>query len=142
MKIFNKNYNDPSVTKEIETIVGKPFSFRERLKRRGIGSTKLHVLEMSENLRPYFDKSVNLVYVSIEQRPTGMIVYMKGNLNDYCWAIPFYHLSIFQSDFYSIHADGAFLKLDLKSIYPHNAKFFERLQLSKANYQEDTYTTN
>lgn len=138
MKIFNKNYNEPSVTREIESIVGKPFSFRERIKRRGIGSTKLRVMEMSENLIPYFDKSVNLAYVSVEQRPTGMIVYIKGNVNDYCWAIPFYHLNIFQSNFYSIHAEGEFLKLDLKSVYPHNSKFFKRLQSARTDYEVDT----
>jgi len=142
MKIFNKNFNDPNLTKEIDTLVGLPFSFRERIKRGGIGSTKLLVREMSENLQPYFDKSVNLTYVSIEQRPLGIIVYMKGNVNDYCWAIPFYQLSIFQSDYFSVHAQGAFLKIDLKSVYPQNGKFIERVLSAKASYSSAVSAIN
>jgi hypothetical protein len=140
MKIFNKNYNEPRITREIEALVGKPFSFRERLKRRGIGSSKLRVIEMSENLQPYFDKSVNLIHISIELRPIGIIVYLKGNVNDYAWAIPFYHLSIFQSDLYSVHAEGAFVKLDLKSVYPNNSKFVKQLQTAKADYELSTFS--
>ena len=39
--LLNISYNEPKVKEKIETLVGKPFTLKERLAMNGVGSSKL-----------------------------------------------------------------------------------------------------
>ena len=38
--LLNISYNEPKVKEKIETLVGKPFTLKERLTMNGVGSSK------------------------------------------------------------------------------------------------------
>lgn len=130
--IFNNNHNDKKIKKKISALVGTSFSWIERFKRKGIGSTRIKVIHTSAGLKDYFGRDQDIKYINIELRPKGILVYIKNKVNDYVWVIPFYKLSLYQSKHYSIHADGEFLKCDLSTIYPRNEKFFRKIHEKKS----------
>lgn len=138
--IFNLNYNDPTITRKINELVGKPYSLRERILKGGTGTSKLLVKEMSNELVAKFGLNHDLKYVSIELRSKGIIVYIKSKINDYAWPMPFYKLSVYQSNYFSIHFDGLFIKLDLTTVYPKNKKFVDQLMAAKAAASENQIT--
>ena len=49
--LLNISYNDIKQKKEIDKLVGKPFSIKERLKMGGIGSEKMIISSASVNIR-------------------------------------------------------------------------------------------
>ena len=49
--LLNISYNDIKQKKEIDKLVGKPFSIKERLKMGGIGSEKLIISSGSINIK-------------------------------------------------------------------------------------------
>ena len=45
--LLNISYNEPKVKEKIETLVGKPFTLKERLTMNGVGSSKLLISSAS-----------------------------------------------------------------------------------------------
>lgn len=139
LKIYNQTKLTTEQKNQVDQLIGKPMGYSVFRKKRGIVSDKLLVHSVSKNLKPYFDTEVSQQFVSIELRPKGVIVTAHGFKCDYIWSIPFYHLNIFQSDHFSIHALGAFIKIDLNSIYPKNEKSIRSLTAAKANFDQGHY---
>lgn len=124
--IFARNTKSKETDRKIEALIGKQYSFRERLKLKGTGSMRMKVIKTSPGLSKTQDKN-DINYTSIELRPKGMIAYFRTKINNYIWVIPYYKLSVFQSETFNIHADGEYIRLDLKTVYPKNKKFFDRM---------------
>ncbi len=135
--ILIANKNTKKFIETIHQIVGDKYSFIERIKMKGIGSGQLKVVSYSENLNDCFSDNHDIKFVIIELRKNGIIIYIRNYINNYVWLVPFYQLSIFKSDFYSIHTNGTFIKIDLSSIKGNNASFMKKLQEKKLEKVSD-----
>jgi len=87
--IKNVSYNNPEIKKEINDLVGRPFSLTLRLKLKGIGSPKYLIKESSKAIQEKLDLDNNLNYCSIELRPNGIIVAFRSILETFAWIITY-----------------------------------------------------
>ncbi len=124
--LYAVNTVNKELNRKINLELGKAFSLLEKIKMKGAGSMRMKVIKTSPGLSKTQDKN-DINYTSIELRPKGMIAYFRTKINNYIWVIPYYKLSVFQSETFNIHAGGEFIRLDLKTVYPKNKKFFERM---------------
>ena len=104
--ILNVSYNDAKVRQEINSAVGKPFGFIQRIKMKGIGSGRLVIFESTADINRLISKNVDTAYTNIEIRPKGIIVGLKSVGENFSWAIPYYKLSIFKTANYLVIYDG------------------------------------
>ena len=125
--LLNISYNDIKQKKEIDKLVGKPFSIKERLKMGGIGSEKLIISSASVNIRNLLLLDNNINKCNIELRPKGIIVFFRSLLETYGLIIPYFKLKIYKgkAEEYSIYQDSLYIKVlaDKKPIY----KFFKKI---------------
>jgi len=112
--IVNRTYFNKDNEKEIDNILGKSFSFLRTLKLRG-------------------NKVSDVNYCNIELRPKGIIVNITQQLNLFSITIPYYKLVIFNSETFSIHLDGSFIKILKDKNYLNNKKFIKKMMNLK-NY--------
>lgn len=111
--LVNISYNEPEVTRKVNTEVGKPFTIKERLKFGGIGSPKLHINSCSIDIHNLLVLDNNANTCNIEIRPKGIIVRFRSLLETYALVIPFYKLSLYKGDAqeYSVYKDHYFVKV-------------------------------
>ena len=125
--LLNISYNDIKQKKEIDKLVGKPFSIKERLKMGGIGSEKLIISSASINIKNLLLLDNNINKCNIELRPKGIIVFFRSLLETYGLIIPYFKLKIYKgkAEEYSIYKDNLYIKVlaDKKSIH----KFFKKI---------------
>ena len=125
--ICNRTYFDKEDEKKINEILGDGFSFLQTLKLRGVGSSRFIVHSVSESLSHTINKVSDINYCSIELRPSGIIVNITQQLNLFSWLIPYYKLVIFNSDTFSIHADGSNIKIVKDKNYLNNKNFISKM---------------
>ena len=125
--LLNISYNDIKQKKEIDKVVGKPFSIKERLQMGGIGSEKLIISNASVNIKNLLLLDNNINKCNIELRPKGVIVYFRSLLETYGLIIPYFKLKIYKgkAEEYSIYKDSLYIKVlaDKKSTH----KFFKKI---------------
>ena len=131
--ICNRTYFDKEDEKKINEILGDSFSFLQTLKLRGVGSSRFIVHSVSESLSHTINKVSDINYCSIELRPSGIIVNITQQLNLFSWLIPYYKLVIFNSDTFSIHADGSNIKIVKDKNYLNNKNFISKMIKLKTN---------
>lgn len=119
-------------TKEIAKLVGPSYSIWDSLRLKGIGSTKLNIDSYSEDFKGFLKQDNNNNYCNIELRPNGIIVHLNKRATRYSWAIPFYKLSLFYSNDYSIHADGRFLRIRKDDLAQKSRSFINKILEQKA----------
>lgn len=133
--LLNVSYEDPKIKEKIDVAVGKPFSLKERLVKRGIGSPKLVINQSSIDIHNLLVLDNNLNTCNLELRPKGIIVRFRSLLETYAMVIPYYKLSIYKGKAreYSIHKDKQFVKVvaDTKAAF----KFFSKISAEKAANQ-------
>ena len=67
----------------------------------------MNVIEASQALTASFDPShVAVISVEIEIRPSGILLVLNNKIQKVAWAIPFYRLAIFKTDYWGVHGDG------------------------------------
>ena len=125
--IYNRTYFNKEDEKEINKTLGNSFSFLQILKLRGVGSSRLIVHSVSENLSHTINKVSDINYCSIELRPYGILVNITQQLNLFSLLIPYYKLVIFNSDTFSIHADGSNIKIVKDRNYLNNKNFISKM---------------
>ena len=117
-------------------IVGRRFSFFESIKMNGIGSKRM----MIESVSPSMDRLMNTVsdinYANIELRKNGIIVHINKGLKTYSWVIPFHQLHTYQSDGFSIHANGSHVRFMNNKLLKENKMFLSKMMNLKAKSQE------
>jgi hypothetical protein len=123
--IFDTSYYDPEIKKIIDETLGKSYSFVDRLKMKGIGSSRMEILDCSSDIKEMLPSSFTGNFASIELRPKGVIVHFKKFTEHFSWIIPFYSLSIIQSNTINIHSKGSFIKLQLRS--KNSSPFIQKL---------------
>ena len=132
--IFNTSYINKYYTKESTQIVGKAFSFFEKIKMRGVGSSRFMIEELSPKLQPENMQSVAINYANIELRPKGIIVHFTNRLDRYSWIIPYYRLVIYSNQTFSMHSNGNYIQFKKNKNYQNNKKFIHKMTDFKNNY--------
>jgi hypothetical protein len=129
--IYNTTYNNEDFSLESTKTVGKAFSFIDRIRQGGIGSGRLMIHEISPKLKLGKLEFSEIDYGNIELRPKGIIVHYTSKLERFSWVIPYYRLNIYNSQFFSIHADGNFIQFMKNKNYKSNKKFLDRVSQAK-----------
>lgn len=140
--IFDTTYSNTDATKSINRIVGKPFSFFQSLKLRGIGSKRMIIENVSPNLSQYLNTVSGVNYSNIELRPIGILIRINKGLQTFAWAIPYYHLVIYKTNGSSIHAQGRFIHFKTNKTFKENKSFFDKLLAEKVKYDMKYNFTN
>ena len=128
------------ITKDMNELVGKPFSFKARLLMKGIGSHRMKIEKSSQEIFEKLSKFQNIKYGSLELRPKGIIVHFKDNLTHWIWAIPYYKLVLYQTDFDSIHAEGNFINFNRFFLKKANTKFLRKIGNLRVAYIEANFS--
>ena len=137
--LFNTTYVDNEVTREINSILGKPYSFLKAIQMKGTGSHRMMIQEVSPHFRNVLNTNSDINYANIELRPKGIILHINKGLQNYSWIIPYYKLVIFQSETLSIHAEGMFIKLRNNQYVQKNNKFIAKVLSLKEHYLNSNY---
>lgn len=117
---------------EIAKLVGPAYTIWDSLRLKGIGSTKLNISGYSDDFKGFLELDSNNNYCNIELRPNGIIVHLNKRATRYSWAIPFYKLSLFHSDDYSIHSNGKFLRIQKDDLAQKSRSFINKILEQKA----------
>ncbi len=125
--LFNTSYTNKEYTKESIHILGKAFSFFEKIKIGGIGSGRLVIEELSTKLQPKNRQTAAINYANIELRSKGIIIHFTNRLDRYSWIIPYYRLVIYSAKTFSIHSNGHFIKFKKNKNYLDNKKFLDKV---------------
>ena len=138
--LFNTSYTDKEITKQINNLVGKPFSFIKAIKLKGIGSKRMIIDEVSPNLHTVINLVNDINYGSIELRPKGILIHIGKGLQRFAWVIPYYKLVIYKTNGASIHADGKFIHFRKNKTFKENKQFFKKLLDQKINFDSQFST--
>jgi len=137
--VFDTTYNNEDFNEHSILLVGKSFSFLERIKQGGIGSSRLIIESISPNLDLGKLKFSETDFGNIELRPKGIIVHYTRKLERFSWIIPYYRLVIYNSQFFSIHANGNFIQFSKNKNYIANKKFIDKMIDIKNDYLNLSY---
>ncbi|WP_336128676.1 hypothetical protein [Mesoflavibacter sp. CH_XMU1422-2] len=138
--LFNTSYTDKEITKQINNLLGKPFSFLQAIKLKGIGSKRMIIDEVSPNLHTVINLVNDINYGSIELRPKGILIHIGKGLQRFAWVIPYYKLVIYKTNGASIHADGKFIHFRKNKTFKENKQFFKKLLDQKINFDSQFST--
>jgi len=128
----NISYNNLNVIDEINKLVGKPYSFLEKIKRGGIGSKKLLITKADKVIENLLILDQNINNCNIEIRSSGIIIYFRSLLETYGLIIPYYKLVVFKvsENEYTFNVDSKFVKIKIKSEKDH--AFIRKIMEEKA----------
>ncbi len=114
--------------------LGKPYSLIQKIKGVGGGSGRMMIASLSEKLqstKPQFDE---IDYANIEWMPKGILVHYTNRLDRFTWIVPFHQLVIYNSSYYSIHANGHRMQLHKNKKYQENKKYLDKVIDAKNAY--------
>jgi len=128
----NISYNNLNVIDEINKLVGKPYSFLEKIKRGGVGSKKLLITKADKVIESLLILDQNINNCNIEIRSNGIIIYFRSLLETYGLIIPYYKLVVFKvsENEYTFNVDSKFVKIKIKSEKDH--AFIRKIMEEKA----------
>jgi hypothetical protein len=92
---FDVSYKKKEVEDEIKKLVGRTYTFIEKLKMGGVGSQRFIVSGGNEALTALMEKSSSMHFCNIELRKKGVVIWFRIKLDNYALAIP-YHLLLVQ----------------------------------------------
>ena len=125
--IFNTTYTNKDFTAACNQTVGQAFSLLKIIKMGGVGSSRFIVAAFSTKLQPKNKEQLALNYANIELRPNGIIVHFTNKQDRYSWVIPYYRLVTYNSQTFSIHANGSYIKFKKNKNYLANKKFIDKM---------------
>jgi hypothetical protein len=138
--VLDTTYYNKEHKQLFDNFVGKPYTFYQALKRRGVGSKRMIVEKVSPNLNPILNTVSDLNYANIEMRKNGILIHITKGLKNFTWAIPFYHLVLFKTDGLSIHAQGKFIHFKKSKNFYENKNFLISLMNEKVQFDEQYKT--
>jgi hypothetical protein len=127
--ILETTYSSRETEKQIDTLVGKPYSFRERWKMGGIGSKRMVVEKISAEYESYLNPSHYRTYANIELRPKGILLHFRVKLESYAWVMPYSNLKIDFGDKLTLRIDERFVTFN--DARENNVKFLDKLKKAK-----------
>lgn len=117
----------PDLARKINKLVGNPFSLLARLRMGGIGSHRMCVKGYSSGFENLLQRNSNLLYSNIELRPKGIIVHISQRNHRFSWVLPYYQLAVFQSEGFTLHGNGEFIRFHTDVYFDKNKVFFARM---------------
>lgn len=132
--VLNSTHTNKEHKDILEDLVGKPFSFLESFKMKGIGSKRMVINDVSPNLKPLMNAIADINYANIELRKKGVLIYINKGLQNFTWAIPYYQLVVYKTNGSSIHAQGKFIHFKNNQTFKENKKFFNKMLNEKIKY--------
>ncbi len=134
--VLNVTYHKKEQKQILIDLIGKPFSFLEAIKMKGVGSKRMIIEEVSPNLYPYMNTVSDINYANIELRKNGILVYINKGLQNFTWALPYYQLVIYKTNGTSIHGQGKFIHFKNTKTLKENKAFFSKMLDKKIDYDE------
>jgi len=134
--LLNTTHNNKDNNKLIDNLVGKPFSFLQIIKLKGIGSKRMIVDDVSPNMASILNTVSDTNYGNIELRPKGILIHITKGLKNFTWAIPYYKLVVYKTKGSSIHSNGKFIHFRNNKTFRENKKFFNKLMNEKVKFDE------
>lgn len=133
--LVNVSYNNPEIKRKVNEAVGNPFSFRERLKQRGIGLGHLSVTASSTQIQELFALDNNWNKCNIELRPQGIIIGFRSLLESFALVIPYWKLNLYKgkAEEYSFYIDQHFIKIEAKAKDKRVHDFVKRIMTQRAS---------
>ena len=125
--IYNTTYNNKEAKEVFEVLLGKPYTFLKALKLGGVGSKRMMIEQVSPKFSSMMNNVSDINYGNIELREKGIIVHINKGLKNYSWAIPFYQLHIYNTQTFSIHAQGNFVQFKKNNLLRENKSFLDKL---------------
>ena len=130
--LVNDSYNHKEVNRKVIKAVGKPYGLLERLKMKGIGSPRMHIVESSPQIDLLLKLDNNANWCFIEMRPEGIILRFRSLLETYALVIPYWKLVLYKTDasVYTFYKDEFFIRVTVS--LPGEHKFVKRITALKA----------
>ena len=132
--ILDTTYKNKEHDEIINDLVGKPFTFLQSIKMRGIGSKRMIIEDVSPNMKMYINTFADVNYANIELRPFGILIRINKGLKNFTWVIPYYQLVIYKTNGSSIHAQGKFIHFRNNMTFKENKSFFNKLMDKKIEF--------
>ena len=134
MGLYNITYKNKETEKEINAEMGKPFGLIEKLRLGGIGSRRMIIENFSEDLKNLALKVSGIQYANIELRPNGVIIHINQGIYTHAWTIPYFRLSIFNGDFFTIHGGGSHIQFYKEKSWKENKEFLQKIVKLKSEF--------
>lgn len=134
MGLHNITYKNKEIEKEINAEMGKPFGLIEKLRLGGIGSRRMIIENFSEDISSLALKVSGIQYANIELRPNGIIVHINQGIYTHAWTIPYFRLSIFNGDFFTIHGGGSHIQFNKEKSWKENKDFLQKIVKLKSEF--------
>ena len=134
MGLYNITYKNKETEKEINAEMGKPFGLIEKLKLGGIGSRRMIIENFSEDIKNLTLKVSGIQYANIELRPNGIIVHINQGIYTHAWTIPYFSLSVFNGDFFTIHGGGSHIQFNKEKSWKENKEFLQKIVKLKSEF--------
>ena len=139
--LLDLSYHDKKLEKQLSSLVGKAYSFWERLKMGGVGSQRFIISNASPEFLNLLEKDNRLNYSNIELRKQGIIIRFQVSLKTLGWIIPFDGLAIQQSQgSVSVYGDGKFMLLKTLNKEPISIQFLSKIKQAKTNHTNRLYS--
>ena len=130
--LFNISYKNLKIEKQINEMVGKPFSLLDNIKKGGIGSPKLFITRCSQEIYGLLHVNESVKFCNIELRPNGIIIGFQSRLDVYALVIPYYKLVLFKpGNTVTFHIDHHYISVDCSKNSKNTYKFLEKIELEK-----------
>ena len=134
--VLDTTYHNKKYKQLFDDFVGKPYSILESIKRGGVGSKRMIVNELSPNLRFVTNAVADINYANIELRRKGVLIRITKGLKNFTWAIPFYQLVFYKTDYASIHAQGKYIHFKNSKTFKENTRFLKNLMNEKIKFDK------
>ena len=134
MGLYNITYKNKETEKEINVEMGKPFGLIEKLKLGGIGSRRMIIENFSEDIKNLKLTVSGIQYANIELRPNGIIVHINQGIYTHAWTIPYFRLSVFNGDFFTIHGGGSHIQFNKEKSWKENKEFLQKIVKLKSEF--------
>jgi hypothetical protein len=125
--VYETTYINKEAKAVFEDLLGKPYSFFQSLKLGGTGSKRMMIEKVSPKFSSMMNKVSDINYGNIELREKGILVHINKGLKNYSWGIPFYQLHIYNTQTFSIHAQGNFVQFKKNNLLKENKSFLDKL---------------
>ena len=134
MGLYNITYKNKETEKEINAEMGKPFGLIEKLRLGGIGSRRMIIENFSEDISSLALKVSGIQYANIELRPNGVIIHINQGIYTHAWTIPYFRLSIFNGDFFTVHGGGSHIQFNKEKSWKENKEFLQKIVKLKSEF--------
>lgn len=134
--VLDTTYYNKEHKSIIDQFVGESYNLWEAIRRGGVGSKRMIVEKLSPNLDHITNTTSDINYANIELRKRGVLIHITKGLKNYTWAIPFYQLVFYKTNFTSIHAQGKFIHFKNSKMFKENKTFFKNLMNEKIEFDQ------